>query len=137
AMGIHEQKSQTYIAIGLTTMFALTAAVAIAATRTSHGIAVIWPANACLAIALLLLRPRLGLMCALACGVLTTLINLAFSTPLPQSLVFAAVNVGEAVGTAWLASRFCPGLPRISYSVMIRMLAVAIIPATVTASVIG
>ena len=136
-MQFASQRVQAITAIALAALFTVSAFAAVAMTQASGGIATVWPCNAFLAAALISLRPRWGALCTLACVIANLAVNQANGSSFSLSLTLSAINLAEATGVAWLALRFAPSLPLISYSSLGRLLALAILPATAASAILA
>ncbi len=121
-------RQQALAAAVFTALFAVSVGFAVAETRMADGIAAIWPANAFLAAAFLLLRRNWALACAAGCVAANIGFNVAVGdTPL-LALTLSGLNLTEAAAVAWLARRLCPGMPAISYASLARLLSGAVVP---------
>jgi signal transduction histidine kinase/CheY-like chemotaxis protein len=132
-----DQRTQAALAAAFTALFAAAAVVGIGLTRASDGIATLWPANAFLVAALLLLSRRWAMISLAACSAAFLAISLSFRGDPAVSLILTIPNVVESVCAAYLAKRFCRNLRLTSYSSVMRLLALAIVPATIIGALIA
>ncbi len=128
---------QTLLAVSFTGLFVVSVLVGVGLTRVADGVATIWPANAFLAAGFLLLRRNWALACAAACVAANIVVNLIGGDSPGLAIAFSAINLGEAAGVAWLAWRFCPGMPLITYSSLARLLGVAVLPTVAASSLVA
>jgi signal transduction histidine kinase/ActR/RegA family two-component response regulator len=123
------------LAVSLTSAFAISVLVSVLWTRAAGGVSVFWPANACLAAALLLLPRRWGIIVAGACAALNLAAYRLVGDPVSQALTFTALNIVEATAVAILARRALGAGARLtSVQRVARLLGVVVLPVTAAVS---
>ena len=131
------QRQQTITAMALFAFFVISVLVSVEVSRMADGVATIWPANAFLASAFLLLRRNWALVCAVACVSANIVLNMVAGDSLALATAFSAINLGEAICVALIASRFCAPIPMINYKSLARLIGIAVLPVVTTAALIG
>lgn len=125
------------IAAASTLAFGVSAAFSVFTTREANGIASIWLASGFLTAALLVLDRRWAFGVAAVCYLINVAIVVAMDGFMLRALVFPAIRLGEAVLTAWLARFACgPSVRLTSLSRILRLLIMAVAPATAAASLL-
>lgn len=127
-----------WAAVCLVLAFGAAAAFSVAMTRDHGVIEALWPANGICAIALLILRRNWAITTAGACLVANVAVNILIGgDALALSAGVAMVNVGEALATVWLARMVLPRVQITSLIRVVKLIALAIFPATLGASLAG
>ena len=83
--------------------FTVSVIISCAMTRAGDGVAAMWTANAFLVSALLTMPRRWGMACAAICAVCNFAVYQSLGDPLPRSVIFTLINIGESLGAAWAA----------------------------------
>jgi signal transduction histidine kinase/ActR/RegA family two-component response regulator len=126
------------LCLSLVAAFGVSVAFSLGLTRGSEGVATIWPAGAIMAAAFLTLPRRLGIVAGVAGFLIHFTINRLVGNPLPDSLIFPALCMGEAFGAAWLARKTCGQTLRLtSLARVARLILFAVAPATAAGSVLA
>ena len=130
-------RQQAVLCLSFIALFAVSVGVSVGLTRMSDGIATIWTANAFLAASFLLLNRKWAAATATACFAINIVFNLLVNDGLALSVGLSAINLGEAAGVAWLAKRFCPSIPLITYVGLARLLGLAVLPIVAVSSILA
>lgn len=131
-----ERRRQNTLLLSLAVAIVASFAFSDFLTRTPLGIATFWPANALLAVGLMVLNPPRRIALVVVSLVFHLLINFLVGDPAGKALLFTGVDILEAFAVWLVAKRFLGAPPRVRTMRQLALLAALALPITLVAALI-
>ena len=132
----HEQRRQNTLLLSLAVAIVASFAFSDFLTRTPLGIATFWPANALLAVGLMVLNPPRRIALVGVSIVFHLMIDFLVGDHVGKALLYTSVDILQAFAVWLVAKRFWGGTPRVRTMRQLALLAALAVPITFASALI-